>query len=136
MNQRQSICGTVILLLLCHVCPAQDDEMTGEPLFNGKDLTGWMGDLDIWSVQDGAITGQTTADKPLQANTFLIWQGGSIGDFELELDYRIVAGNSGIQYRSQVIDADNWSVGGYQADIEAGDNYSGILYDERGRGKR
>jgi len=43
-----------------------------------------------------------------------------------------VNGNSGIQYRSK--DKGNWVVGGYQGDFEAGDTYSGILYEEQGRG--
>ena len=42
--------------------------------------------------------------------------------------------NSGIQYRSRVIDAEKFIVGGYQADFEYGDKYSGILYEEKGRG--
>ncbi len=62
-------------------------------LFNGKDLTGWEGRTDLWSVRDGCITGQTSPDpaKPgkstLAANTFLIWKGGEVSDFELELEY-------------------------------------------------
>ena len=43
-----------------------------------------------------------------------------------------MGGNSGIQYRSK--DLGNWVVGGYQGDFEAGDTYSGILYEEKGRG--
>ncbi|MBU6400899.1 MAG: DUF1080 domain-containing protein, partial [Verrucomicrobia bacterium] len=42
--------------------------------------------------------------------------------------------NSGVQYRSHVIDPSYWVVGGYQADMEAGPTYTGILYEERGRG--
>jgi hypothetical protein len=59
-------------------------------------------------------------------------------DFELRLEYKLTANNSqgfansGVQYRSKILNATNWSVGGYQADLEAGPNYSGILYDERG----
>ena len=49
-----------------------------------------------------------------------------------ELQYKIVGGNSGVQYRSK--EQKNWVIGGYQADFEAGDTYSGILYEERGRG--
>jgi len=101
-------------------------------LFNGKDLTGWDGNPKFWSVRDGLLTGQTTADNPTKGNTFLIWTNGTVADFELELDYKIIAGNSGIQYRSK--DMGNWVVGGYQGDFEAGDTYSGILYEERGRG--
>jgi len=102
-------------------------------LFNGKDLTGWKGRTDLWSVQDGAITGRTTAEKPLKSNTFLVWEG-EVGDFELDLDYRITAGNSGIQYRSKLINAEEFVVGGYQADIDASLTYAGINYEEKGRG--
>ncbi len=105
-------------------------------IFNGKTLDGWEGHESIWSVQDGAITGQTKADTGLKHNTFLVWKGGAVGDFELRLSYKIVAGNSGIQYRSKVAEhgAQGPIVGGYQADFEAGKTYSGILYEERGRG--
>lgn len=101
-------------------------------LFDGKTLTGWDGDPRFWSVRDGVITGETTADNPTSHNTFLIWRGGTLGDFQLELDFRLVGGNSGIQYRSA--EADDWVIGGYQADFDAAGQYSGILYEERGRG--
>ena len=115
--------------------PLTGDSMAdGKPqrLFNGKDLTGWEGDLAIWSVEDGAIVGRLTAEKPIDHNTFLIWQGGQLGDFRLRLEYQIEGGNSGVQYRSRVIDPAKWIVGGYQADIVDGPEYTGILYDERG----
>jgi len=106
-------------------------------LFNGKDLTGWRGNPDLWSVQDGAITGQTgeTPKNKLTHNTFLVYTGGSVDDFELRLKYRIEDGNSGIQYRSKVLGEGDFGpiVGGYQADFEAGTKYSGILYEEKGR---
>jgi len=109
-----------------------------QKLFNGGDLAGWNGNPVHWSVKDGAITGQTTPEHPAKGNTFLIWTNGTVGDFELRLSYRITANNdqgfanSGIQYRSKVVDEKTWAVGGYQADLEAGTTYSGILYDERG----
>jgi len=109
-------------------------------IFNGKDLAGWEGNPRLWSVKDGAITGQTTAENPAPGNTFLIWTNGTVGDFELRCSFRLVPGdshgfaNSGIQYRSKVLDPANWVVGGYQADMEAGPNYTGILYEERFRG--
>ena len=110
----------------------------GEPqfksIFNGKDLAGWDGNPAYWRVKDGAITGQSTKDKPLDGNTFIIWRGGTTGDFELKLEYRIVGGNSGIQYRSFEVDDQKWVVGGYQGDIEAGDTWSGANYGERFRG--
>lgn len=105
-------------------------------LFDGKTLKGWNGNPKFWSVEDGAITGKTTPDNPTQGNTFLIWEGGETTDFELNLEYRIQGGNSGIQYRSFPLKnaADEWRVGGYQADIDSGDTYSGILYGEKFRG--
>ena len=105
-------------------------------LFNGRDLTGWSGNPDLWSVREGAITGVTTSKNPLKHNTFLVWTNGTVDNFELRLSYRIVAGNSGIQYRSDVLSQGEFGpiVGGYQADFEAGKKYSGILYEERGRG--
>jgi len=105
-----------------------------EDLFNGKDLQGWDGNPAFWSVKDGAITGQTTKENPTKGNTFLVYTNGPVDDFELRLSYKIVGGNSGIQYRSKVTDPKNWVVGGYQGDFEAGKTYSGILYEERGRG--
>jgi hypothetical protein len=101
-------------------------------LFNGKDLTGWNGNPKFWSVKDGTILGQTTAENPTKGNTFLIYTNGEFADFELRFSYRVENGNSGMQYRSKVVKPENWVVGGYQGDFEAGKTYSGILYDEAG----
>jgi len=111
---------------------AEGEEEGFECLFDGKTLEGWEGKSQFWSVRDGAITGQTTAENPTKGNTFIIWRGGKLADFELRLQFRIVGGNSGIQYRS--VEMDDFVVGGYQADFEAGDRFIGILYEERGRG--
>ena len=103
-------------------------------IFDGKTLKGWNGDPKFWSVQDGAITGKTTKENPTKGNTFIIWEGKT-GNFDLRLDYKIIGGNSGIQYRSFKADGpDEWRIGGYQADFEAGDTFSGICYGERFRG--
>ena len=103
-------------------------------IFDGKTLKGWNGNPKLWSVKDGAITGQTTKENPTKGNTFIIWEGKT-GNFDLRLDYKIIGGNSGIQYRSFKADGpDEWRIGGYQADFEAGDTFSGICYGERFRG--
>ncbi|MEY3130232.1 MAG: hypothetical protein RLY12_604 [Verrucomicrobiota bacterium] len=112
---------------LCASVSAEDKN-----LFNGKDLTGWKG-LDFWSVEDGVITGRTTKEKPTKGNTFLVWEG-EVADFELTFQYKIVGGNSGVQYRSKLVDAKGFVISGYQGDFEAGKKYSGILYEEKGRG--
>jgi hypothetical protein len=122
----------VVLLALGAVAVAGGDEAGPQSLFNGKDLSGWDGDPKFWTVRDGAITGQTTAANPTKANTFLLWKGGPVKDFELRAKFRIEGNNSGIQYRSK--DLGNWVVGGYQADMDAENRFTGIIYEERGRG--
>lgn len=101
-------------------------------IFDGKTLKGWDGKADFWTVQDGAITGTTTAEKPTKGNTFIIWKDGELKDFELKLKFRIVGGNSGIQFRSK--DLGENVVGGYQADFDGAGGWTGTLYEERGRG--
>jgi alpha-galactosidase len=98
------------------------------PMFNGKDMTGWDGER-CWFVEDGAITGQTTAEKPLNRQSYLFWKGGEPADFELRASFRFTGswGNSGINFRSTRLP--NWDVKGYQADMETGPSYTGILYE-------
>lgn len=108
-------------------------------LFNGKDLTGWDGDPKLWAVRDGVIVGQTSSDAPLSDNSFLIWTGGLLRDFELRVKFRLENVNSGIQYRSKDLGLkdgkrENWIAGGYQADMDEANKYTGIVYEERGRG--
>jgi hypothetical protein len=107
-----------------------------QALFNGKDLEGWDGNPIHWSVEDGAIVGVNTKENPTKGNTFLIWKGGNLKDFDLTLECKIDSGNSGIQYRSFIKpgEHDGWRIGGYQADFESGDKYSGICYGEAFRG--
>ncbi len=101
-------------------------------IFNGKDLSGWDGDMRLWSVEDGVIRGQTTITKPARGNTFLIWRGGKLRDFELRLKFRLRNGNSGVQYRSKEVS--KWVVSGYQAEVENAPGKVGFLYHEKGRG--
>lgn len=109
-------------------------------LFDGRSLAGWDGDPRYWRVEEGAITGETTAEAPLERNTFLIARRAIEGDFVLSFEYRVTSewANSGVQYRSvewpAPSDSDRWIVGGYQADIDEPVTYTGILYGERDRG--
>jgi hypothetical protein len=102
------------------------------PVFNGKNLDGWDGDPQFWSVKDGVIRGETTEQKVAKNNTFLIWRGGELKDFVLRLKFRIQNGNSGVQYRSK--DLGEWRVSGYQAEVENNPGTVGFLYHEAGRG--
>jgi hypothetical protein len=101
-------------------------------LFNGRDLTGWEGLSDYWTVKDGVISGHETKDKSKQ--TFLVYKGTKVADFELHLKYKFATpdGNSGIQFRSKVLDPKSYRVGGYQADFDAQGGYDGCIYDEAG----
>ncbi|MEY2408657.1 MAG: hypothetical protein QOF48_1327 [Verrucomicrobiota bacterium] len=130
----------LVLGLVSTVACAADPAF--KSLFNGNNLDGWVGRPEHWSVKDGAITGVTTKEYPAKGNNFLIAQQDGtnliVGNFELRLSYKIVAdnkknfGNSGIQYRSK--EFPDYVVRGYQADFEYGTTYSGILYEEGGRG--
>jgi len=84
-----------------------------QTLFDGQSLAGWSGDENIWSVHAGQIVG-TTVGNPIEVNTFLVWQGGEVGDFRLTFRARVVGdNNSGVQYRSKLIDPKT-----YQARIQ------------------
>ncbi len=126
------------------VSAATNDAAAGgtefERMFNGKDLKGWKGDTNRWSVEDGTIVGRITAERALKTNTFLIWTHAAPHDFEMHFAYKLTAenekgaANSGVQYRSREVTNSNFVVKGYQADIEAGPTYSGMLHEEGGRG--
>ena len=121
------------------------EEKTSEmtELFNGDDLKGWDGDSRLWSVKDGVIHGETTAENKADGNTFLIWQEGKLEDFELRLSFRCTnTNNSGIQYRSKHITEkvrNKWVVRGYQHEVRNENkfpNISGFIYGEGlGRGR-
>lgn len=131
------LCFSILFLVSGSVNAQDAVKETGfEPLFDGKTLENWDGNPEFWSVQDGAITGITTKDKPTKANTFIIYRGGELKNFELRFDYKLIGGNSGVQYRSFEPNPEKqkWVVGGYQADFESGKKYSGILYGEKFRG--
>jgi putative heme-binding domain-containing protein len=113
-------------------------------LFNGKDLTYWEGYPGYWSVKDGAITGSETSAN--SKHTFLVLSASKaepakFGNFEMHFSYRWnekgKGGNSGLQFRSKIIDEKSYKVGGYQADFDVNGQYDGGYYDEAGiAGKR
>lgn len=104
-------------------------------IFNGTDLTGWDGLKDYWEVKDGAISGHEVKAKSKQ--TFLVYKD-TVKDFELHLKFKFAAvdgkveGNSGVQFRSILKDKKNFVVAGYQADFDASNGFTGIIYDEAG----
>jgi putative membrane-bound dehydrogenase-like protein len=110
-----------------HPLLAQPDNQ--ELFFNGKDLAGWHGNEELWSVDAGEIVGRSTG-RGLEKNEFL-FSDFSADDFELSFQVKLVddVGNSGVQFRSQ--EAEHGEARGYQADI--GPGWWGKLYEELGR---
>ena len=116
--------------------PIPFDNFTGfEKIFDGTTLTNWDGDPGFWRAEAGTIVGETTAEKPLSENTFLIYRGSEPDNFELKIEFRMNATNSGVQYRSRQLTGavGKWVLCGYQADIDFNNSYTGMLYEERGR---
>jgi hypothetical protein len=97
-------------------------------LFNGKDLSGWIGDAALWSVENGEIVGRTTG---LKKNQFLM-STMAAENFRLTLQIKLLKneGNSGIQFRSEAY-GNEGEMKGYQADV--GQGWWGKLYEENGR---
>jgi hypothetical protein len=129
--------GISIALLLTTFAVAQTPAATDPDvvvLYDGGNLSEWAGREDLWSAENGEIVGRTTDENPIDGNTFLVWQGGQPDNFELTAQFKIEGGNSGIQYRSKVIDEEKFVVAGYQADIDFANTFAGILYEEKGRG--
>jgi 3-keto-disaccharide hydrolase len=125
--------------------PLVVDDLTGfQSIFDGKTLTGWDGDPSFWKVANGAIVGESTPTNAVKENTFLIWRGGEPRDFELKVQFKINSTNSGIQIRSvhlpqgtqvaQRAIEGKWVLKGYQADIDFANQFTGQIYEERGRG--
>ena len=129
--------------------PLNFEDRTGfQPIFDGT-MKNWDGDTSIWKAEGNVLVGTTTAENPLKENTFVIWRGGEPGDFELKVEYRMSATDSGIQFRSVHLPqgtaapapnnpdakiAGKWVLKGYQADIDFANQFTGMIYEERGRG--
>lgn len=112
------------------------DNVAGfDRIFDGTTLTNWDGDPAFWRAENGTIVGESTAAKPVTENTFLIYRGSEPDNFELKLEFRMNATNSGVQYRSRQLTGavGKWVLCGYQADIDFDNQYTGMLYEERGR---
>jgi catechol 2,3-dioxygenase-like lactoylglutathione lyase family enzyme len=105
---------------------------SAHPLFDGRTLAGWEGNLANWRVEAGAIVAGAL-DRRQPCNEFLA-STRDFGDFELRLQYRIEGSlgfvNGGVQFWSQRVPGSP-EVSGYQADLGA--DKDGDLYDESRR---
>ncbi len=131
---RNHVLGALSALVLCATAaqageaasPSEDGFLS---MFNGRDLTGWEGKPGWWRVEDGCLTSESTKEKPCTQCNYLMWRGGKPADFEFRCEYRLVGGNSGIQFRSRELP--DWDTYGYQADMEAGDQWTGCLFEHK-----
>lgn len=131
----KTLAGIASLLCVGNAFAAEPQDAAQTPpegcvaLFDGKTLDGWKGDSKFWSVENGSIVGRSTPETPVPYSEYLVWQGEPVGDFDLYADFRVHAGNSGIEYRAWLDPKRNFGLNGYQADINPGD-IMGILYGE------
>jgi len=121
-----------------------DDHAGWQSMFDGTSLKGWDGSPDVWRVENGAIVGESSPEKPA-GTTYIIWQGGEPKNFELKAEIKLEGNNanSGIQYRSARVAPGQiqggptpnaqfakWNLKGYQADFDFANRYSGQLYEQ------
>jgi hypothetical protein len=126
MHSRTRLLIGVVLAITPATATTADEAPEFVPIFNGRDLEGWSGAPGMWRVEDGAIVGESTPERPAERTQYLFWEGGEPADFVLRAEVRLFGGNSGIQFRSKRLpgfDAD-----GYQADYDAEGLYVGCLY--------
>lgn len=146
MTTRALLCGLLLVALPAARAAEQPQPKADIPaagpdgwisLFNGKDLTGWEFLPGYWSVTDGVIQGSQMKENSKQTNLILACSKDhpeKFANFELRYSYRWITptGNSGMQIRGKITRPQAFHVGGYQADFDAGNGYTGIIYDEAG----
>jgi len=92
-------------------------------LFNGRDLSGWNYNPNVWFVTNGVLTGRVPSEAGGMLH-YLAWAGGVVDDFELRMKFRIGGhANSGVPLRARWAQQ-RWFPG-YQAEIH--DQRSGLL---------
>ena len=110
--------------------PAVTETAGFTPLVAAKDLTGWEGDKDLWSVRRRHAR---SATRRASSTTSSWRRPAPLATSSSSLNFRMIdgKGNSGVQFRS--IRVPNREMSGYQADI--GEGFWGCLYDESRRNK-
>jgi Domain of Unknown Function (DUF1080) len=146
MKSFSTFCAVIALSALSNVSLAEDLPKTEIPaagpdgwisLFNGTDLTGWEGLKGYWTVTDGAIQCSETKETSKQTDLILLCSKDhpeKFANFEIRYRFKWITpdGNSGLQIRGKIDNPAAMHIGGYQADIDAGNGYTGIIYDEGG----
>lgn len=148
----QTSLAAICLALLFNVAAHAGEDKGFKPLFDGKNLDGWVqhGGKAEYEIVDDTIVGTSVPKTP---NSFLCTKK-KYGDFELLVEFKVdPLLNSGIQIRSNVFDEDKTikvkdakgketkkkipagRVHGYQVEIDPSQRaWSGGIYDEGRRG--
>jgi hypothetical protein len=113
---------------------AFDDHDGWKSIFDGATLKDWDGNPEFWRLENGAIVGESTREKP-SGTTYIIWKGGEVRNFELKAEMKLEGTglNSGIQYRSTIVPQARGgfpAMKGYQADFDFAGRYTGQLYEQ------
>ncbi|MEC7603040.1 MAG: DUF1080 domain-containing protein [Planctomycetota bacterium] len=112
--------------LLTNMASAQ----SWEPLFNGKDLTGWHTQPGgEWKVVDGVIVGTSASSERRHG---LLVSDRKLTNFILRAKFRVREGNSGLYFRAEETDT-NVAVRGFQAEVDRSSAVGG-LYETAMRG--
>lgn len=112
--------------------PETDNEF--KQILTENTLDDWKFDPEYWQFENGILTGKITPEKILIEHSFFIWEKETVEDFELKVEFRVSErGNSGINYRSEAVEGKEYDLKGYQADIDGANEYTGQLYEEKGR---
>jgi len=114
-------------LLLCAFALFAAPVLRADDTKEFLDPKNWVGNTEIFKVEDGKIIGETKKDPGF--NTFFCTKE-KYGDFELTCKVTLTdgVGNSGFQIRSRLVDEKKFVVHGPQVDI--GKGYWGSLYGE------
>ena len=127
---RTLVSGSFALALLLpgtHL-PAQEEWID---LLGDHTLTEWEGDSRYWRFDDGVLVGEGFDGGSIPQTVYL-FHSLVAADFILEAEVRLTGGNSGLQYRTTRTPGGD--ARGPQADLDAKNQYTGILYEAGGRG--
>lgn len=89
------------LILAAALVGASTFSALADPIFNGKDLTGWnaKGPIEVWTAKDGVLTGKSNEKK----QGSILWTDAKFKDFTLEADFKYNGNiDSGFFLRSEV----------------------------------
>ena len=128
------ILSILISFVSCKTSQQSKDNLGFYPIFDGQNLDGWEGDPKYWRIENGVLVGEVTPETILKNNSFIIYKKEQPENFEIKLEYRISDfGNSGINYRSEILANNPYALRGYQADIDGQNKYTGQNYEEKKR---